>query len=698
MRLPFASFRPSCPCAVVVLAAAACSVPDKMSANPGAGPDAGSEPGPGSGSDAGGDGPPVDSDAPNTTIDEAPGDFSSTKQVTIRFSSNEPSATFSCRLDQEAAQPCTSPYLRTLADGPHSFSVHAIDGAGNSDDTPAERVWTIDSVAPDTEITDKPPSADNSTTVTFAFRSNEANVEFDCSLDGASYAPCTSGAPVGPIGDGSHSFAVRARDRAGNVDQSPAVTPWFVDTRTPDTQITGSPGAASRDPAATFTFLSQDAGPNATFECKLDAGAFVACTSPREYTGLGEGGHTFAVRVRDALGNVDPSPAGRSWTVDLTRPETTITGPVGAVPVASASVMFSASETNVTFMCKLDSAAVAPCTSPVALTGLAQGPHSFSVTATDAAGNTDVSPASVAWTVDTVAPDVAITAGPAAASTVGPRVVLGFTVSDGTVACSFDGAAFAPCGTSVGVNLPAGAHQFAVRATDGVGNVTTVTRAWTVACSAPTAAGAAGLLHVDDDSQTVTNAVTGGADATLGDTPDAEAGDPAAIAGRFGGGLSFIAVEGDHIAWPIALAATSDLSLELWSRPAASSGARDLVVSSDGRVALRVTAASPTAVQFSISIAEGGAAGQTRTVTSAAVAAGTWHHVLASLQQPALRLWVDGARTDLATVQLATPPALDALRLGGEGVTAYDGALDEIFVAQTAITGDEAALARYCPL
>jgi hypothetical protein len=86
--------------------------------------------------------------------------------------------------------------------------------------------------------------------------------------------------------------------------------------------------------------------------------------------------------------------------------------------------------------------------------------------------------------------------------------------------------------------------------------------------------------------------------------------------------------------------------------------------------------------------------GEIRTVTSAAVPANAWHHVLVSLAQPSLRLWVDGVRTEVATVELASPLALDALQLGGN----YDGALDELWLAQTAIAGDEPALARYCPL
>lgn len=665
---------------------AGCNVPDKQPAAPDAGP-----------ADAGVDAAP-DTEAPDTTIDAAPDPFSPLGQATFRFSSSDPGATFECRIDSETAQPCRSPYARTLPDGTHSFSVRAVDAAGNGDDTPAERVWTIDTIAPDTMFTAAPPAADNSVMAQFSFSSNEPNVSFDCSLDNNGYVPCTSGASFGPVGDGAHAFAVRARDRAGNLDASPAIYAWLVDTSTPDTQILSGPADASASTSATFTFISPDAGAGATFQCALDGAAFAACTSPRVYTSLAEGPHSFAVRVRDAVGNFDPSPATRSWAVDLTPPTTTIvSGPSGTLPVASASVTFTSNEASVTFACSLDGAAFTACTSPAGFTSLAQGPHSFAVRATDAAGHTDASPATATWTVDTVAPDVAITAGPPSVS--GPRVTFAFTVSDGAVACSFDGVAFAACASPVAVNLAAGAHTFAVRATDAAGNVTTVPRSWTVVCSAPDVTGAAGLLHLDDAGQTLANAVIGGAPATLGDTTAVEPGDPTMlVAARFAGGLAFTAANSDHVAWPIALAAMPELTIELWSNPGSPAGARDLVVSADGRVALRVTAASPATVQFSITIIGDGVAAQTVTATSAPVAASAWHHVLASLQVPTVRLWVDGVRSDATNVQLATPLALDALRLGGNAATAYDGALDEVWVAQTAITSDEPALARYCPL
>jgi Concanavalin A-like lectin/glucanases superfamily len=674
--------------ALVIAGAAGCRVPDKLRPEPDVGA-----------GDAGVDAP-RDTEAPETTLDQAPELFSRFGQATFRFSSSDAGATFECRIDHETPQPCLSPYARTLADGPHSFSVRAADVAGNRDDTPAEHVWTIDTVAPDTLLTAGPPAADNSVLAQFAFHADEPNVGYDCALDNAGYLPCTSGASFGPVADGVHAFAVRARDRAGNLDASPAIYAWSVDTSTPDTQILSGPADASPSTDATFTFVSPDAGGGATFQCALDGGAFAACTSPHAYRGLPEGAHSFAVRVRDAVGNLDPSPANRSWIVDLTPPTTAIVaGPTGAMPAASASVTFTASEPDVTFACSLDGAAFAACTSPASLTALAQGPHTFAVRATDAAGHADPSPATRAWTVDTIAPDVAITAGPAMGGTSGPRVVFELTASDGSVACSFDGGGFAACASPVAVNLAAGQHQLAVRAGDAAGNVTTVTRAWTVACAAPDTAGAAGLVHLDEPGQALANAVIGGAPATLGDTLAVEPGEPAALAdGRFGGALAFTATDGDHVTWPLGLAAQPELTIELWARPGAPAGARDVVVSSDGRVALRVTATSPTTVRFSIAIGEAGAAGATKLATSATVAAGAWHHVLASLQQPTLWLWVDGARTEIAEVQLASPPALDALRVGGAAATAYDGALDELWIAQTAITGAEAALARYCPL
>jgi hypothetical protein len=65
----------------------------------------------------------------------------------------------------------------------------------------------------------------------------------------------------------------------------------------------------------------------------------------------------------------------------------------------ATSFSFVATETGSTFSCSLDNGAYVACSSPVAYVGLSRGAHRFSVRATDAAGNTDPTPAVWDWTI-----------------------------------------------------------------------------------------------------------------------------------------------------------------------------------------------------------------------------------------------------------------------------------------------------------
>jgi hypothetical protein len=86
-----------------------------------------------------------------------------------------------------------------------------------------------------------------------------------------------------------------------------------VDTTAPDTTIdSGLSGTVSTSPVS-FAFSSSEAG--STFECKLDGAAYSACTSPKDYTNLSNGSHTFEVRATDAAGNTDATPATRTFTL-----------------------------------------------------------------------------------------------------------------------------------------------------------------------------------------------------------------------------------------------------------------------------------------------------------------------------------------------------------------------------------------------
>ena len=75
----------------------------------------------------------------------------------------------------------------------------------------------------------------------------------------------------------------------------------------------------------------------ATFECRLDGGARAACTSPKSYTDLADGEHTFEVRAVSPPGNPDTTPAAHTWTIDLpVAGALYVTAAGGSVPGAGA--------------------------------------------------------------------------------------------------------------------------------------------------------------------------------------------------------------------------------------------------------------------------------------------------------------------------------------------------------------------------
>ena len=84
-----------------------------------------------------------DSVAPNTTITTTfPGGVAKSLSVPIAFTSTEAGSTFQCMLDSGAFGSCISSQPLTVASGPHTFTVKATDGAGNTDASPASVTFT----------------------------------------------------------------------------------------------------------------------------------------------------------------------------------------------------------------------------------------------------------------------------------------------------------------------------------------------------------------------------------------------------------------------------------------------------------------------------------------------------------------------------------------------------------------------------
>lgn len=167
-----------------------------------------------------------------------------------------------------------------------------------------------------------------------------------------------------------------------------------------DTKITSGPSGLLASRTAKFRFKSND--PGAAFRCRLDAGPWTRCTSPKRYTSLAQGPHTFRVTAIKP-GALDRTPAVRNFTVDTVKPETTIyVGPSGETSNPLPTFRFFSNEAG-TFQCKLGSAAYQKCSSPYAPAApLTDGPYEFKVRARDKAGNVDPTPASRSFTVERV--------------------------------------------------------------------------------------------------------------------------------------------------------------------------------------------------------------------------------------------------------------------------------------------------------
>ena len=90
------------------------------------------------------DPPAGDTDPPETRIDKGPKKKSAKRKAKFHFSADEPDVTFECRLDKQAARPCSSPFkVKKLKRGKHKLAVTATDAAGNADPTPAVHKFKV---------------------------------------------------------------------------------------------------------------------------------------------------------------------------------------------------------------------------------------------------------------------------------------------------------------------------------------------------------------------------------------------------------------------------------------------------------------------------------------------------------------------------------------------------------------------------
>ncbi|HYO56490.1 Ig-like domain-containing protein [Archangium sp.] len=312
-------------------------------------------------------------------------------------------------------------------DGLYALQVRAVDTAGNVDPTPELWILEVDTVVPDTLITNNPPKATYEEQAIFEFSAQDSDIhiEYECE-----YVSPNGTTTVGECGtpyifkgliQGLHVLRVTAIDRAGNRDPKPAEWEWFVDKGVPQANII-SPKEDFLVTNQTSTQIifgqATDAGV-VSYECRVGTTTqFEPCNSPKDIE-RGDGEHIFQVRAVNDGGIRTPENLYDSfrWVVDTIEPETIIAnGPEEGVWLNADTVSFTvaAVDSNLEgFQCSLNDETFRECPAQVSEGGstiafpyanLDDGNYTLQVRAVDKAKNVDESSARRSWVVDTQAP------------------------------------------------------------------------------------------------------------------------------------------------------------------------------------------------------------------------------------------------------------------------------------------------------
>jgi hypothetical protein len=244
-----------------------------------------------------------------------------------------------------------------------------------------------------------------------------------------------------------------------------------------------------------------------------------ACGAAKPPTSAGQVFHFLKVTVAGTTVTVAPTDEnGNSFDVQTYTfggvPDTVIdTSPPPLVNSSDATFTFRASQPGASFKCSLDGAAATTCTSPATYTALAEGAHSFSVTATTS-GGTDTTPATDQWTVDTTPPSAP--SGLTGSSTPSAAVNLSWTAS--TDANGIGGYDVQRDGVTIGTTAgsstaytdataaPSTTYEYRVIARDVAGNPSAASGPVTVT----TSAGSAGPVLVQSAGSSSTTVTLSG--------------------------------------------------------------------------------------------------------------------------------------------------------------------------------------------
>ncbi|MBP5076234.1 Ig-like domain repeat protein, partial [Pseudomonas chlororaphis] len=305
-----------------------------------------------------------------------------------------------------------------LSDGDHSLTVVVKDPAGNTSSESESIDLKIDTVAPEAPTFNTLPGATNENPTlsgtgipgeTIVIRDNGSEIGSVVIKPDGSW----SFTPSPALAEGEHSLTVEAVDAAGNVSSSSETQPVVIDTAVPDAPTFNTlPGATNENPTLSGTgipgetIVIRDNGTEIGSVVVQEDGNWSFTPSPA----LSEGEHSLTVEAVDAAGNVSASEP-RPVVIDTAVPDAptfnSLPGATNQNPTLSGTgipgetivIRDNGSEIGSVVIKPDGSWSFTP--SPA----LAEGEHSLTVEAVDAAGNVSSSSETQPVVIDTAVPD-----------------------------------------------------------------------------------------------------------------------------------------------------------------------------------------------------------------------------------------------------------------------------------------------------
>ena len=443
-----------------------------------------------------------------------------------------------------------------LANGGHSLTATATDAAGNAGVASTARSVTVDTAAPvaptiasystDSGVAGDHITNDNALTLTGTAEAGSTVKVYDGATLLGSAAANGSGAwsyTTGTLANGGHSLTATATDAAGHAGVASTALSVTVDTAAPVAPSIGSGVVVNANEVA-LTGTAEAGSTVKVYDGATLLGSAAANGGGAwSYTtgALANGGHSLTGTATDAAGNTGVASTARSVTVDTAAPVaptiasySTDSGVAGDhITNDNALTLTGTAEAGSTVKVYdgatlLGSAAANGSGAWSYTTGtLANGGHSLTATATDAAGHAGVASTALSVTVDTAAPvapsigsgvvvnanEVALTGTAEAGSTVkvyDGATLLGSAAANGSGAWSYTTGALAN-----------GGHSLTATATDAAGNagVASTARSVMVDTAAPVAptiasystdSGVAGDHITNDNALTLTGTAEAG--------------------------------------------------------------------------------------------------------------------------------------------------------------------------------------------